>query len=473
MGGIYLRGAGSAGRPGTKELRAGRALASPSKVDARLFPEFGRVATTSTYGSDGDSTVSTFYGPCGCSPLGKISQVSEPYATNGAVVWTTYSYDGIGRTTKITQPDGSATTYSYLGNTVTVTDPAGKWKQYYMDAFGNLTVVVEPNPALLGTPPPASLMTVAQLQAANSGSTSLYFVTAYTYDILNHLTGVSMVRPTGNQNRSFNYASNNVVGPYLLSATNPENGMVIYTYQNGLLHTKTDYAGHQFTYNYDSFNRLTSVTLAGQTQPLRTYNYDRDPTGFSQNALGRLVSVTYPGLGQTTNSSTPQIALTDRYSYVGWGQPGAGLPSTKRLEVDETLYWSDVGGQHNPTITANFDSSYAYNNEGKMTSITYPSTTTNGPGPTYSYTYDGGNRLNGIKDALNNPIVSGVSYFPSNQIHTMTYSGITETRTYNNLWQLTNITAGTLNATYSYTAGSNVSVRPTQVRGVMPPSERA
>ena len=40
----------------------------------------------------------------------------------------------------------STTSYSYQGIAVTVIDPAGKWKQYTMDAFGELTQVVEPSP---------------------------------------------------------------------------------------------------------------------------------------------------------------------------------------------------------------------------------------------------------------------------------------------------------------------------------------
>jgi len=42
--------------------------------------------------------------------------------------------------------DGSVTRYAYQGNSTTVTDPAGKWKTYTTDAFGNLTVVTEPRP---------------------------------------------------------------------------------------------------------------------------------------------------------------------------------------------------------------------------------------------------------------------------------------------------------------------------------------
>jgi YD repeat-containing protein len=70
----------------------------------------------------------TVYDSCGCSPLGKLKQTSLPHAPGAGAVWTTYTYDGIGRTLSMQLPDGaSTTTYSYQGNTVTVTDPAGAW----------------------------------------------------------------------------------------------------------------------------------------------------------------------------------------------------------------------------------------------------------------------------------------------------------------------------------------------------------
>ena len=47
------------------------------------------------------------------------------------------SYDGIGRTVECALADGaSASTYSYLGNTVTSTDASGAWKTFAMDAAG-------------------------------------------------------------------------------------------------------------------------------------------------------------------------------------------------------------------------------------------------------------------------------------------------------------------------------------------------
>jgi YD repeat-containing protein len=47
----------------------------------------------------------------------------------------------------IAHPNGSGvTTYSYSGATVTVNDPAGKWKKLTRDSLGNLVQVSEPNP---------------------------------------------------------------------------------------------------------------------------------------------------------------------------------------------------------------------------------------------------------------------------------------------------------------------------------------
>jgi uncharacterized protein RhaS with RHS repeats len=107
-------------------------------------------------------------------------------------------------------PDGSTTAYLYQGNTVKVTDPAGKWKIFTTDAFGNLVSVQEPDPTLNTT-----------------------VTTSYTYDILNHLTGVSMPRgASGTQTRTFNYNCGATVTGFLQSATNPENGTVTYTYNS-------------------------------------------------------------------------------------------------------------------------------------------------------------------------------------------------------------------------------------------------
>jgi len=204
--------------------------------------ESGYGASTNT-----QSVVDTRYAPCGCSPLGKVSAVSQPHAPNGAAVWTTYAYDERGRTVAVTAPDGSVATTQYpttvtdpvgntfTGNLVKTIDAAGKWKIQQMDGMGNLIKVLEPNPA--------------------NPSGAAYLVTSYGYKGTNQLTSVTMPRSNGTQTRTFAYS-----GLDLVSATNPENGTVSYTY-DGAHHvlTKTDAKGNQVHYGYDSYGRLTEV----------------------------------------------------------------------------------------------------------------------------------------------------------------------------------------------------------------------
>jgi len=399
---------------------------------------FGRTIQTVTgYGTNTISTVVSTtdvqYAPCGCSPLGKLSQQSQPYAPGGSDAWTVYHYDASGRTTSVVLPDNSTTTYQYQGNVVTVTDPAGKYKVFTMDAFGNLVNVGEQDP-VLGT--------------VNTG---------YTYDVLNHLTGVSMPRGTATQTRTFNYNTGTTVTGFLQSATNPENGTVTYTYGGNLLASKTDAKNQKLTYQYDGYNRLTSVTWSnapGGSQVLRTYYYDTNPldtTGFSQNIAGRLAAVQYPAQGT--------IQMNDMYSYTAAGTTGAGLPAKKRLQVIQPVEYTNINHQNvNQNVTMNLDAAYTYNGEGQTTAVTYPSTGTSlAPvaGASYTYSYDSMYRLSGMKQS-STTLVSNVSYNAANQLLTMNY-GVSETRTYNVLNQLTNITAGSYeNSTYNYpTNGTN------------------
>ena len=68
----------------------------------------------------------------------------------------------------------------------------------------------------------------------------------------------------------------------------------------------------QLTYQYDTYNRLTSVTWANATngaKVLRTYYYDTNPldsTGtYSQYAAGRLTAVQYVQQPFSTNPLAP------------------------------------------------------------------------------------------------------------------------------------------------------------------------
>jgi RHS repeat-associated protein len=410
---------------------------------------FGRtikteIGTGDTVTGTVTSKSATMFAPCGCSPLGKLFAQSQPYAPSPTnKYWTVYAYDGSGRTLSKSAADyaysttaipsasnaASKTTYVYQGNTVTVTDPAGKWKKFTMDAFGNLTSVVEPDPAL--------------------GNVT----TTYTYDVMNHLTTVSMPRGSNTQTRTFTYNSGTTVGGFLLSATNPENGTVTYTYSNGRMASKTDAKGQQLTYQYDSYGRLTSVTWAnapGGSKVLRTYSFDTNPVDstFSQNALGRLTAVQYATLAG-------QVRMIDMFSYVAAGTNGGGKIATKRLQVNEDVTWVDsLGGGHSASPKANLDIGYTYDNEGRTTAMSYPST--GGTGIGYNYSYDSLKRLSGMTDFNSATVVSSVSYGTANELLGMNYSGYSESRSYNSLLQLTDLTVSGPTTHYVFpSAGSN------------------
>jgi YD repeat-containing protein len=176
----------------------------------------------------------------------------------------------------VTLPDGvSKTQYTYQGNVTTVTDPAGKWKQYASDAFGNLRTVLEPDPTanpVPGAPNPPP--TAYPVTTAPTGM----LLTSYTYDQLSHLTQVAMPRTvTGTlvtQTRTFAY---DPVKEWLTSATNPENGTVSYTYNgDGTLLSKTDAIGNKQTCAYDTYQRLSAIHRF--PCQLQSFTYDSLPS---------------------------------------------------------------------------------------------------------------------------------------------------------------------------------------------------
>jgi RHS repeat-associated protein len=392
--------------------------------------ESGWGASTNT-----QTQVDTQYAPCGCSPLGKMSAVSMPYKPSDPTVWTTYAYDERGRTVSITAPDGSATTFQYpttvtdpanntfTGNLVKTIDAAGKWKIQQSDAMGNLIKVLEPNPA--------------------NPTGSAWLVTSYTYNGLNQLTNVSMPRSNGTQSRTFSYT-----GLDLTSATNPENGTVTYTYDNAHhMLTKTDAKQQQVHYNYDQYGRLTDVyryaMINGQLteQPAQRvhYYYDSNPveSGFSSNANGRLAAVEMPD----------ENANYGRVFYYEYSYSQSGRVSTQRMRVV-----GDIQGVSSPI---NFDASYGWDQEGRMTSLNYPST-----GPQYSYRYDSLGRLSSLYEQGNGSPSATVTYGNAGQVLGMSYWAVSETRQYNSLLQMTRMTANAFGTTvmdnqYLYTAGQN------------------
>jgi RHS repeat-associated protein len=119
-------------------------LKNTAVVDA-----LGRVKQTKlTSDPDGTDYVDTTF-----DALGRKSTVSNPYRSTGDSTYgiTTYNYDELGRVTTLIPPDGTSTNNNvstvYSGNSVTVTDQAGKRRRSVTDGLGHLIEVDEPGAA--------------------------------------------------------------------------------------------------------------------------------------------------------------------------------------------------------------------------------------------------------------------------------------------------------------------------------------
>jgi RHS repeat-associated protein len=474
---------------------------------------FGRTIQVDTgTGSTTVSVAETQYAPCACSPLGKLYRTSRPHAPGAQPIWTTYAYDGSGRTVSVTLPDGSVNTTSYAANQTTVTDAAGKWKTYTKDAQGNLAAVTEPNPA---------------------GGANL--ATSYTYNAANQLIGVSMPRPyngnTYNQTRTFTWS-----GTDLASETTPEAGTVSYQYDGAHRVTqRTDAKGQQTQYSYDAYGRLITVRrfamvqncgvlgcsppyLQEQTNQRVDHYYDANPfdsSGFSQNVWGRLAATAFhneqPNSAESfnyqysyntagravrqrlfmqpatnpnyaaTSTSTATIANNGSVAFATQSNlfyvPGVRVRAvagpgiymegictsydgyTLTIAMDTAVgfgtysSWTLNVPENLNAVTLEAD--YAWDNEGRMTSLQYPSQDAMHP---YTYQYDSMGRFSqeqGYPTWWNNSYPLTVASATWNPDGTMaTVDG--QTRTYNNLGQMIRMTgSGTIDMQYIYPAGQN------------------
>ncbi len=121
----------------------------------------------------------------------------------------------------------------------------------------------------------------ADTEAITFGNLSLNALkTSYQYDTLNNLKQVNQ----GVQTRTFAYNSLS----RLLSAKNPESGLISYKYdESGNLTSKTDARSITTTYIYDVLNRVKNRNYSDNITPNVAYTYDN-----GTNAKGKLTKVT-------------------------------------------------------------------------------------------------------------------------------------------------------------------------------------
>jgi RHS repeat-associated protein len=387
----------------TSDLNTNNDNALMSKV---LYDGLGRTTETRQYES-GSNYIATKQN---YDALGRAYQASNPYRPWQAEspVWTISAFDSLSRVTSVTAPHISVATSSYYGNSVTVTDQAGKARKTVSDAAGRLIQVYE-DPSVVN------------------------YLTSYSYDALNDLTTVSQ----GVQTRSFVYDSLK----RLTSATNPESGTVSYIYDNsGNLLTRTDARSITTTIVYDALNRPTTKSYNdgtpavayfydGQSLPLGAPSFDR---GYS---TGALVATTYGG----TSAGTYR-----------------GYDAARRIVR-----------QYQQTDAVNYLVEASYFANSSLQNETYPSVPGYGDRRVVSYTNDGAGRTASLSSNATSfaagASVASMGYASHNALMTETYgNNLVHAIAYNNRLQANEIKLGTsgnptsiLDLTYNYGTTSN------------------
>ncbi|MNI31982.1 tRNA(Glu)-specific nuclease WapA precursor [compost metagenome] len=103
--------------------------------------------TDGAYAASSADTANAFYQ---YEPDGKVSSITYPKLSDGSVLKTSKSYDGIGRQTKVTNTKGSTVLSEYQygydpnGNITAITDSTGT-TNYQYDKLNRLTQVKRPN----------------------------------------------------------------------------------------------------------------------------------------------------------------------------------------------------------------------------------------------------------------------------------------------------------------------------------------
>lgn len=250
--------------------------------------------------------------------LGRVIQSSNPYRPymSEQPVWTTTTYDNLGRIVKVKTPDNAEATTSFYGNITTATDQAGKKRRSVINAIGQVTRVDEPNTANdlgeIATPTQATYYTYntnGSLVKVAQGQQNRYFL----YDSLGRLLRVR--QPEQGTNSSLTL-SDPVTGNSLWSTGSAYDA-------NGNVLSTLDAKGVLITQTYDNVNRSLTRTYSDGT-PSVTYEYENPNITNIKGILTKVSSsvstteyVAFDILGRVTahKQTTDGNAYTTGYTY--------------------------------------------------------------------------------------------------------------------------------------------------------------
>jgi RHS repeat-associated protein len=304
-----------------------------------------------------------------------------------------YQYNGYGKVTNYTDPNGRVFTYTYAAN--------GQ----------DLLNVQDSNSEILSSYTYDSSHDPLTYKDASGQMWN------YSYNNAGQITSSSA--PMG-ETTKYNYDSNG----HLISVVPPQPGSTVtYTYDPvGRVHTQTDTAHGTMTYTYDNLDRVTEVSYSDGTSETYRYTY-LDLTTY-KDRQNRTTTYTYDGDRHMTSVMDPKSQMTQ----FGWCSCGS-LASMTDPSGNETAWNRDF--------------------EGRVTQKIYP----DGSNTTYNWDQNGSQLLS-VQDARNE--FTNYTYDLDNELETVAYSGpVTGTSNVDfsydpTLPRLTSMSDGTGTTNYSY-----------------------
>ncbi|MBI3108218.1 MAG: RHS repeat protein [Candidatus Rokubacteria bacterium] len=359
---------------------------------AQYFDGLGRVYKTEAEGPGGQVIVSetTF------DSRGLVAQRSAPRFTAEGALWTTLSYDALGRPVQVRHPDSTLATTNYALSAVAgavsqvaVTDERGTVRRRHLTAHGQVLRVEEVN----GTETYATTYQYDAAGALAQVTDHAGRVTTMTYDALGRKGAVQ----------------------------DPNMGSWTYGYDvTGNLTSQTDARGQTLSFTYDLQGRILTKAYPGGAQI--QWTYDDAAVAYSRGRLTRVDDLavstrfTYNALGRVTQT----VRLLDGTSYVmSQSYDALGRVVTQTFPDSETVTYAynEAGWL---SAVPGYVTSLTYNARGQRTQMqaangviatwTYDPTTfrlsqaqaANGATAlqNLSYAYDAGGLITGITDSL-------------------------------------------------------------------------
>lgn len=259
-----------------------------------LFDKYGRTIRSKSQRLNGNwSVVGATY-----DDKGRIQTTSEPHA-NGSQpdLFTTFSYDAIGRMYQTTLPTGAVIKTDFKGLTAkTSNQSTNQWKQQTVDAAGNTVKVTDPTGDIV-----------------------------YVYNAAGQPTKIT----TQGNDVIMKYDN----AGYNLNTTTADMGMVSYIYNNfGQLTSQTDERQNNIIMNYDQIGRLKRRTVMPDNERSEYFYCQHNENGFGNiktitktlaNGDIIITFMTYDNIGRTKTKT--EIIDRQTFTYIYDYHPVTGM----------------------------------------------------------------------------------------------------------------------------------------------------